>query len=85
LPYKLQDRRLLESDYLDKIDTIVEMAITYTLTVLRIAPQHFDVARAGLERLRHDLALDVTDHPAAERLRSFLETLEIRVAERSFH
>jgi hypothetical protein len=69
----------------DRIDTIVEMAINYTQTVLRRAPEHFEAARAGLERLRHDLTLDVPDHPAAERLRSFLETLEIRVAERSFH
>jgi hypothetical protein len=69
----------------DGIDTIVEMAITYTLTVLRTAPVHFDVARAGLERLRRDLELDAPDHPSAERLRSFLATLEIRVAERPFH
>jgi len=70
---------------LDRIDSIVEMAITYTLTILRMAPEHFDAARAGLERLRYDLTLDVPDHPGAERLRSFLETLEIRVAERPFH
>jgi hypothetical protein len=61
------------------------MAITYTLTVLRTAPAQFEGARAGLERLRHDLTLDVPEHPAAERLRSFLETLEIRVPERPFH
>jgi hypothetical protein len=76
---------ITELGCVDRIDTIVEMAINYTLTVLRAAPEHFDVARAGLERLRHDLALDLPDHPAAERLRSFLETLEVHVAERPFH
>jgi hypothetical protein len=70
---------------LDRMDAIVEMAITYTLTVLRTAPEQFEVARAGLERLRHDLTLDVPDHPAVERLRSFLETLEIRAAEELVH
>jgi len=84
LPGKLQEG-FLELGCLDRIDTIVEKAITYTLTILRMAPQHFDVARAGLERLRHDLKLDIPDHPAAERLRCFLESLEIRVAETPFH
>jgi hypothetical protein len=70
---------------LDRIDAIIEMAINYTLTVLHAAPEHFDVACAGLERLRHHLALDVPEHPAVERLRSFLETLEVQVAERPFH
>jgi len=69
----------------DRIDTMVEMAMTYTMTVLRTAPEHFDVARAGLERLRHDLTLDVPDHPALERLRSILDDLELRTAEQQFH
>ena len=63
---------------MDRIDTIVEMAINYTATVLRTAPEHFDVARAGLERLRNDLLLGFPDHPALERLRLFLVELELR-------
>jgi hypothetical protein len=70
---------------LDRIDTIVEMAITYTLTVLRTAPAHFEVARSGLERLRNDLTLDVPHHPALERLRSFLDEIASRAIESSLH
>jgi hypothetical protein len=69
----------------DKIDQIIEQAIAYTLTVLRAAPTHRGAARAGLERLRNNLALDAPDHPALERLRSFLDDLELRTAEQPLH
>ena len=70
---------------LDEIDQIVEKAITYTRTVLQAAPEHLDGARAGLARLRSNLLLEYPDHPALERLRSFLDDLEVRAAEQPFH
>ena len=70
---------------MDRIDTIVEMAINYTRTVLRTAPEHIDVALAGLERLRTDLMLEVPEHPALERLRSFLDEIVPRAIESSLH
>jgi hypothetical protein len=69
----------------DRLDAIVEMAITYTRTVLRTAPEHFDVARAGLERLRTDLMREVPEHPALERLRSFLNEIAPHEIEGSLH
>jgi hypothetical protein len=71
--------------YVDRIDQIVEHAITYTLSVLRAAPSHIDAARAGLERLRNDLTHDVPDHPALERLRFFLDGLELRETQSLLH
>ena len=70
---------------MDKIDQIIEKAISYTRMVLRLAPAHLDVARAGLERLRDNLALDAPDHPGLARLRYFIDDLEMRAAERSLH
>jgi len=69
----------------DRVDTIVEMAITYTLTVLRTAPLHLGAALAGLERLRTDLMFEVPEHPALERLRSFLDEIAQRAIESSLH
>jgi hypothetical protein len=70
---------------LDRIDTIVEMAITYTLTVLRTAPVHFEFALAGLERLRTDLMREVPKHPALERLQSFLGEIAPNEIENALH
>jgi hypothetical protein len=69
----------------DRIDTIVEMAINYTRTVLRTAPEYFDVARGGLERLRTDLMREVPEHPALERLRSFQDEIAPHEIEGSLH
>ena len=70
---------------MDRIDAIVEMAINYTRTVLRTAPQHFELARGGLERLRTDLMREVPEHPALQRLRSFLDEIAPHEIEGSLH
>jgi hypothetical protein len=70
---------------MDWIDQIVEQAITYTLTVLRMAPADLDVARAALQRMRSHLVLDFPDHPALERLQAFLDDREIFAGEELLH
>jgi hypothetical protein len=69
----------------DRIDAIVAMAINYTRTVLRAAPEHLAAAHAGLERLRTDLMREVPEHPALERLRSFLDEIAPKEIESSLH
>lgn len=69
----------------DRIDQIVERAISCTLIVLQGAPAHFDVARAALERMRSILIVSFPDHPALERLQAFLDDLELRRAKRPLH
>jgi hypothetical protein len=85
LPYNSEIESFGSLGPVDRIEEIVERAIVYTATVLRAAPEHFEAARAGLERLRSDLALEVPDHPALERLRSFLHELVLGAAERPWH
>jgi hypothetical protein len=85
LPYNSEIENFRSLGAVDRIEEIVERAIVYTATVLRAAPEHFEAARAGLERLGSDLALEVPDHPALERLRSFLHELEFSAAEGRWH
>ena len=61
---------------MDKIDHIVERAIKYTLHILEAAPHHREAARTGLERMRCNLTIGAPDHPALERLQTFLSELE---------
>ncbi len=70
---------------MDGIEQIVERAIACTVTVLQTAPEHFDAACAGLERLRNKLLLGVPDHPALDRLGLFLVELELRASQGTIH
>jgi hypothetical protein len=70
---------------LEDIDRIVERAITYTLTMLRMAPRQIGAARTGLQRMRNNLARAAPDHPALERLQAFLDDLDLDARERSLH
>ena len=62
----------------DKIDKIVERAIAYTEDILQKAPQHYQVAREGLERMRQNLMLGAGDHPALRTLDDYIKELERR-------
>ena len=60
---------------MDKIDAIVDKAIQYTEDILTRAPQHYKVARQGLERMRDNLRMGAGDHPALRKLGDYLDEL----------
>jgi hypothetical protein len=62
----------------DKIAKIVEHAIAYTEEILQKAPQHYQVALDGLERMRQNLMLGAEDHPALRILEDYIKLLERR-------
>jgi hypothetical protein len=65
---------------LDKIDEIVDKAIQYTEDILGRAPQHYPVAREGLERMRDNLEIGAEGHPALRKLENYLNELDRRFA-----
>jgi hypothetical protein len=62
----------------DKIARIVERAIAYTEEILQKAPQHYQVALDGLERMRQNLMLGAEDHPALRILEDYIKQLKRR-------
>ncbi|MGO9742107.1 MAG: hypothetical protein ACLPN5_11455 [Roseiarcus sp.] len=64
----------------DNIESIVDRAIAYTEDILSRAPQHYRVARQGLETMRDNLRLGAEDHPALRRLEDYIEELDRRFA-----
>jgi hypothetical protein len=64
----------------DKIEEIVDKAIQYTEDILQRAPQHYPVAREGLEQMRDNLKIGAGDHEALRKLEKYLNELERRFA-----
>ena len=64
----------------DRINEIIDRAVNYTEDILTRAPRHLRVARQELERMRHNLELDIGDHPALHKLTAYIEELEHRVS-----
>ena len=62
----------------DKIEEIVDRAIAYTEDILQKAPQHYQVALNGLERMLQNLMLGAADHPALRKLEDYIKLLERR-------
>jgi hypothetical protein len=62
----------------DKIAEIVDRAIAYTEDILQKAPQHYHVAREGLEHMRQNLRRGAEDHPALRILENYIKQLERR-------
>ena len=56
----------------DEIDRIVEQTIANTLTILTTSQHKWSVAREGIEKIYDDLALRSPDHPALNRLKTFI-------------
>ena len=65
---------------MDKIEEIVHRAVRYTEDILSRAPQHYRIAREGLERMCDTLAVCDAGDPALQRLRDYIHELERRVA-----
>jgi hypothetical protein len=56
----------------DRVDEIISRAIVYTQDILNGEFGDWAAAKAGLERMQDNLALDAPDHPAFERLSRFI-------------
>jgi hypothetical protein len=61
----------------DKIDAIVDRAITHTRQQLESLRVEWAVARVGLERIHDSLAFDAAGHPALDRLRDFVSEQDL--------
>ena len=61
----------------DEIDRIVEQTLANTLTILTASQHKWSVAREGIKMIYDDLALRSPDHPALERLRTFIDERDL--------
>ncbi len=59
------------------LDEIVDRAIAYTDTLLRIRPTYRQAAVGGLRKLRDALAQKSPDDPAIARLDAYLDALSL--------
>lgn len=60
---------------MSELEDIVDRAIAYTDTLLRIRPTYLQAAVGGLRKLRDALALKSPDDPSIEKLDAYLEAL----------
>ena len=65
----------------DKIAEIVERAIAYTEEILQEAPQHYQIALDGLERMLQNLIARRRGPPGAAHTRGLYQTVEASPAE----
>jgi len=56
----------------DKVDEIVSRAINYTLQLLIETPELWPICKAGLIKIRDNLASFAPAHPALKRLERFI-------------